>query len=184
MPMFNHGGRVHMAAGGAGAAGGSGFAGAMGPGAGAVPGAIGEEGSGTLGSLISTPVLAPTKGPMGDMSYKGWLGRAMELDPGPQLTPEQQGQPSLPKPGTQEPRPWMYGERQSKVLGEQNQGINPMLMLGMGKMGTNLALSSIIGQQQDQQRASDMQRNAQAERAKIMATPQTPAGYSLSLIHI
>jgi len=56
-----------------------------------------------------------------------------------------------------------------------------MLMMGMGKMGSGLALSSILDQQQNQQRASDMQKEAQAKRAEILATPQTPAGYSQSL---
>jgi hypothetical protein len=181
LPMFNRGGRAPKADGGAGGMGSSGFAGALGPGAGAIPGVIGEPGSGTLGSLTSDIGGAPTKGPMGDMSYKGWLGRAMELDPGRQTTPEEQGQPSLPKPGSQPPRQWMPGESQSKVIGNQNEGINPMLMMGMGKMGSGLALASIIGQQQAQQNASTMQKEAQAKRAEILAKPQTPAGYSTSL---
>jgi len=188
LPMFNHGGRVHMDGGGAagaagpsGAIGSSGFEGALGAGVGAIPGLIGQEGTGTLGSLMPSFKPAPTKGPMGDMSYKGWLDRAMMLDPGPQTTPEEQGQPSLPKPGSQPPRPFMPGEMQSKVVGEQNKGIDPMLMMGMGKMGGNLAMSTMLSNQQASNDAKSLQKEYQQKRADILATPQAPAGYSQSL---
>lgn len=188
LPMFSHGGRIHKDGGGAagaagpsGAIGSNGFEGALGAGVGAIPGLIGQEGTGTLGSLMPSFKPAPTKGPMGDMSYKGWLDRAMLLDPGPQTTPEEQGQPSLPKPGSQPPRPFMPGEMQSKVVGEQNKGIDPMLMMGMGKMGGNLAMSTMLSNQQASNDAKSLQKEYQQKRADILATPQAPAGYSQSL---
>lgn len=116
---FKDGGRIHMADGGVGGAGNAAGA-TSGLGAAAssgdmgrftpalqaparglnIPGLIGQSGTGTLGS-VNTPrfVPAPTGEGKAGPDYRGWLDRAMKIDPGPQLTPEQQGVPALAEPG-------------------------------------------------------------------------------------
>ena len=196
---FKHGGRVGYAGGGASGAGagngdaatavggvgsfGDAFPGALGSGHAGLPGLIGQSGTGTLGTRNLGNLLAPTKGPMGkDPSYSGWLSRAMELDPGPQTTPEEQGQPSLPSmTDKMTPRPWMPGETQSQTQGNQNPGISPLLMAAMGGKGMTLAMASMGQEQAQRQAASEEQSKLQKQRADILASPMQVGGYGQTL---
>lgn len=196
---FKHGGRVGYAGGGASGTGAGGgdaatavggvgsfgdaFPGALGSGHAGLPGLIGQSGTGTLGTRNLGSLMSPMKSPMGkDPSYSGWLSRAMELDPGPQTTPEEQGQPSLPKlTENMTPRPWMPGLTQSQTQGNQNPGISPLLMAAMGGKGMTLAMASMGQEQAQRQAASEEQAKLQKQRADILASPMQVGGYGQSL---
>jgi hypothetical protein len=193
---FKDGGRVGYDGGGAAGSGdaasavgglgslGDAFPGALGSGHAGLPGLIGESGTKTLGSSnLAAPIYAPTKGPMGDMTYGGWLNRAMQLDPGPQLTPEEQGQPSLPKTTSKmTPRPWMPGLSQSETQGNQNPGLDPgMMLMAGGKGAMGLALGTMIANQNAANDAKAQQAQLKQQRADILASPMDVGGYGQSL---
>jgi len=100
-------------------------------------------------------------------------------DPGEQLTPEQQGMPAMPgEEYYKTPQERLPGKLQSQTQGSQNPGLDPFMAMMMGgKSGMNLGLATMIGNQVQQQQASEQQKALQAKREKMLEQPRPVEGY-------
>jgi hypothetical protein len=102
-------------------------------------------------------------------------------DPGPQLTPEQQGMPAMPgEEYYKTPQERLPGELQSRTQGNQNPGLDPAMMMfatGGKGMGMNLGLGMMLSNQARQQAASNEQKALQEKRAAMLAAPRPVEGY-------
>lgn len=166
---FEHGGRVHKDGGGA---AGGGFA-SLGQG-----GGLGDIVLGNASSPSDAAGFANLMNSQETLTGKPlldkWNAAVFANDPGPQLSPVEQGMPAMPDAKYYTtPREDLPGKLMSENYGKENASEIPGMMAMMGGKGMGgLGLAMMINQQQRAANAGAEQAKLQQKRADMLADPK------------